>query len=70
MPELLRRQIGLIIVATVTQDQNFPSVACQIQERLGASGAAAMDISAACSGFVYATTVQNNLLKVIAMNTC
>lgn len=45
-------KIGLIIVATVSPDRNFPSVACQIQERLGAT-CPAMDISAACSGFIY-----------------
>ncbi|MEO4054250.1 beta-ketoacyl-ACP synthase III [Solibacillus sp. CAU 1738] len=46
-------QIGLILVATVTPDRAFPSVACQIQERMGAKNAAAMDISAACAGFIY-----------------
>ena len=46
-------QIGLILVATVTPDRSFPSVACQLQERLGAVNASAMDISAACSGFIY-----------------
>ncbi|MEC1178819.1 ketoacyl-ACP synthase III [Metasolibacillus meyeri] len=46
-------QIGLILVATVTPDQAFPTVACQIQEALGAKNAAAMDISAACAGFMY-----------------
>lgn len=46
-------QIGLILVATVSPDRAFPSVACQIQERIGAKHAAAMDISAACSGFIY-----------------
>ena len=56
-------QLGLIIVATVTQDQNFPSVACQIQERLGASGCGAMDISAACSGFIYATTIAKQFVE-------
>ncbi|MEK4228488.1 beta-ketoacyl-ACP synthase III [Solibacillus sp. FSL H8-0538] len=56
-------QIGLIIVATVTQDQNFPSVACQIQERLGAKQAGAMDISAACSGFIYATVVAKQFVE-------
>ncbi|CRK83476.1 beta-ketoacyl-ACP synthase III [Neobacillus massiliamazoniensis] len=45
--------IDLILVATVTADQPFPSVACMIQERLGAKKAAAMDISAACAGFMY-----------------
>lgn len=46
-------QIGLIIVNTVTPDRPFPSVACMIQERLGAKGSAAMDQSAACAGFMY-----------------
>ncbi|MCL1817403.1 MAG: ketoacyl-ACP synthase III [Spirochaetaceae bacterium] len=48
------RELDMIIVATVTQDYiGFPSVACIVQDRLGASSAAAMDIAAACSGFVY-----------------
>lgn len=46
-------EIDLILVATVTPDRTFPSVACVIQDRLGAKNAAAMDISAACSGFMY-----------------
>lgn len=46
-------QIGLIIVNTVTPDRPFPSVACMIQERLGATNAAAMDQSAACAGYMY-----------------
>ncbi|OZM58250.1 3-oxoacyl-ACP synthase [Lottiidibacillus patelloidae] len=45
--------LDLILVATVTPDQPFPSVACLIQDRLGARKAAAMDVSAACSGFMY-----------------
>ncbi|UTE71384.1 ketoacyl-ACP synthase III [Rossellomorea marisflavi] len=45
--------IDLILVATVTPDQPFPSVGCLLQERLGAKKAAAMDISAACAGFMY-----------------
>ncbi|MED4227354.1 beta-ketoacyl-ACP synthase III [Neobacillus cucumis] len=45
--------IDLILVATVTPDSPFPSVACRIQERLGAKKAAAMDVSAACAGFMY-----------------
>ncbi|WP_338753553.1 beta-ketoacyl-ACP synthase III [Bacillus sp. FJAT-52991] len=46
-------EIDLIIVATVTPDYSFPSVACMIQEQIGARKAAAMDISAACAGFMY-----------------
>ncbi|WP_108670058.1 beta-ketoacyl-ACP synthase III [Peribacillus acanthi] len=45
--------LDLILVATVTPDQPFPTVACMIQDRLGAKKAAAMDLSAACSGFMY-----------------
>ncbi|MGB2993856.1 MAG: beta-ketoacyl-ACP synthase III [Paenisporosarcina sp.] len=46
-------QIGLILVATVTPDMPFPSVSTMIQEKLGAKNAAAMDVSAACAGFMY-----------------
>lgn len=46
--------IDLILVATVTPDQPFPTVACMLQEKLGAKKAAAMDVSAACAGFMYA----------------
>ncbi|RYM01774.1 ketoacyl-ACP synthase III [Sporolactobacillus sp. THM7-7] len=45
--------IDMIIVATVTPDQPFPTVACTLQNRLGARKVASMDISAACSGFIY-----------------
>jgi len=46
-------EIGLILVATVTGDQPFPSMSCVIQQEIGAVNAAAMDISAACAGFMY-----------------
>jgi len=45
--------IDLIITATVTPDHSFPSVSCEIQHEIGAVNAAAMDISAACAGFMY-----------------
>lgn len=48
--------IELIVVATVTPDMLFPSTACLIQDRLGASHAWGFDLSGACSGFVYALT--------------
>lgn len=59
---LERRGLGpedldLIIVATVTPDMIFPATACLVQASLGASRAWAFDLSAACSGFVYALTV-------------
>jgi len=48
--------LDLIVVSTVTPDQSFPSTACHIQHRLGAPRAAAFDVSAACSGFLYGLT--------------
>ena len=50
-------ELDLIVVATVTPDMFFPATACLIQHRLGASRAWGFDLSAACSGFVYALTV-------------
>jgi len=47
-------KLDLIIVATISPDSNFPSVACLVQKALGANNAVAFDISAACSGFLYA----------------
>src|SRR2546430_1010152 len=46
-------QIDLIIVATITPDMVFPATACLVQEKIGAFRAAAFDIEAACSGFIY-----------------
>jgi 3-oxoacyl-[acyl-carrier-protein] synthase-3 len=46
-------QLDLIVVATITPDMFFPSTACILQEKLGAKKAAAYDLSAACSGFIY-----------------
>ncbi|PIC97841.1 MULTISPECIES: beta-ketoacyl-ACP synthase III [unclassified Sporosarcina] len=56
-------QIGLILVATVTPDNIFPSVATMIQERLGAKNAAAMDISAACAGFIYGVVTAKQFVE-------
>ena len=47
-------QIDLIVVATCTPEKAIPSVACQIQSRLGADNATAMDLNAACAGFLFA----------------
>lgn len=49
-------QVDVIIVATVTPDYIFPSTACLVQEAIGATNAFAFDLSAACSGFIYALT--------------
>jgi len=50
-------QIDLIIVATITPDMVFPATACLVQQKLGALRAAAFDIEAACSGFIYAMEI-------------
>ena len=55
--------IDLIIVATSTPDMVFPSVACILQNKLGMAGCAAFDIQAVCSGFVYALTVADAMIK-------
>ncbi|WP_066252120.1 beta-ketoacyl-ACP synthase III [Neobacillus drentensis] len=56
-------EIDLILVATVTPDTPFPSVACRIQERLGAKKAAAMDVSAACAGFMYGIVTAKQFIE-------
>jgi 3-oxoacyl-[acyl-carrier-protein] synthase III len=50
-------ELDLIVVATVTPDMMFPSTACLLQDKLGAKKAWGFDVSAACSGFVYALSV-------------
>ncbi|WP_290751733.1 beta-ketoacyl-ACP synthase III [Exiguobacterium sp. UBA3968] len=56
--------IGLIIVGTAT-GRAFPSTACIVQERLGARGATAFDISAACSGFIFALQTAASMLSTV-----
>ena len=55
--------LDLILVATCTSDSPLPSTACLIQHQLGASRAAACDISAACCGFIYALSVANAYVR-------
>ncbi len=61
--------LDMILVATVTPDMFFPSTACILQDRLGASRAGALDLSAACSGFIYGLAVANGLLHLGTMKT-
>ncbi len=56
------RRIDLIIVATTSPDSNFPAVACLVQKAIGAENAAAFDLSAACSGFLFALTTAKQYL--------
>ncbi|MCJ7812390.1 ketoacyl-ACP synthase III [bacterium] len=55
-------ELDCIIVATITPDAFIPSTACQVQAKIGAVNAAAMDISAACSGFLYAMILADKLI--------
>ncbi|MFH1629629.1 MAG: beta-ketoacyl-ACP synthase III [Pseudomonadota bacterium] len=56
-------KLDMIVVGTVTPDRQFPSVACTVQEALNANNAAAFDISAGCSGFLYALETVNNAIR-------
>lgn len=60
--------IDLIIVATSTPDMVFPSVACILQNKLGANGCPAFDVQAVCSGFVYALSVADSMIQTGAAN--
>jgi 3-oxoacyl-[acyl-carrier-protein] synthase-3 len=62
------QDIDLIIVATSTPDMVFPSTACILQNKLGANGCAAFDVQAVCSGFIYALTVADSMIKTGAAN--
>ncbi len=55
--------IDLIVLATTTPDQIFPSTACLVQSRLGIKGCAAFDVQAVCTGFVYALGIADNFIK-------
>jgi 3-oxoacyl-[acyl-carrier-protein] synthase-3 len=56
-------EIDLIIVATTTPDETFPSVATNLQSKLGMTRGAAFDVQAVCSGFVYGLAVADNFIK-------
>src|SRR5438105_10449178 len=55
-------QIDLIIVATITADMPFPSTACLVQRKIGARRAAAFDLEAACSGFIYGLEIAQQFI--------
>jgi 3-oxoacyl-[acyl-carrier-protein] synthase-3 len=62
-------QIDLIIVATITPDMPFPSTSCLVQEKIGAGRAAAFDIEAACSGYIYALEIGRQFIMSGTFNT-
>ena len=55
--------VDLILVATATPDMFFPATACLVQHRLGATNAAAFDLSAACSGFIYGLNTADSFIR-------
>lgn len=55
--------IDLIVVGTTTADKIFPSVACQVQRKLGISGCGAFDVQAACSGFIYGLDIADRFIR-------
>jgi 3-oxoacyl-[acyl-carrier-protein] synthase III len=67
--EVSAEQIDLIIVATVTPDMFFPATACWVQKKLGAIRAACFDVSAACSGFIYAMEIAQQFISNHVYNT-
>jgi len=56
-------ELDLVVVATATPDHSFPSVATQVQAAIGMQKGAAFDVAAACSGFIYALSVAENMIK-------
>ena len=56
-------QIDLIVVATTTPDQVFPSTACLLQQRLGIRGCPAFDVQAVCAGFIFALDIANRFIR-------
>jgi 3-oxoacyl-[acyl-carrier-protein] synthase III len=62
-------EIDLIIVATATPDHFFPATACFVQKKIGAINAACFDISAACSGFLYALEIAQQFISTHVYNT-
>ena len=62
-------EIDLILVATVTPDMFFPSTACFVQQKIGAKKAACFDVSAACSGFLYALEIAQQFITSHTYNT-
>ena len=62
-------ELDLIIVGTVTGDMAFPSTACILQQRLGAAKAAAFDVSAGCTGFIYSLSIARQFITGGACRT-
>ena len=57
------KDVDLIVLATATPDQTFPATATTVQHAIGANGGAAFDVAAVCSGFLYALTVADSMIR-------
>ena len=66
---MVANQIDLIILATATPDQTFPASATKVQAALGIADCIAFDVAAVCSGFLYALTVADNMIRGGAAKT-
>jgi 3-oxoacyl-[acyl-carrier-protein] synthase-3 len=62
------KDIDLIVLATATPDQTFPATATIVQHNLGCNGGVAFDVAAVCSGFLYAVSVVDSMLRTGAAN--
>lgn len=67
MANMSPEELDLIVVGTITPDRQFPSVACLVQNKINADNANAFDVSAGCSGFLYALSIAEN---AIATGSC
>ncbi len=63
------QDVDLIVVGTTTPDDTFPAVAVKVQSRLGLTGGAAFDVQAACSGFIYALSVADCMIRAGQIKT-
>jgi len=61
--DIKAKDIDLVIVATVTGDMPFPATACHLQHKLGLKKAAAFDVNAACSGFLYGLSIADSFIR-------
>src|SRR5258708_5120995 len=69
MAGVTAEQIDLIIIATITPDMPFPSTACLVQQKIGARRAAAFDVEAACSGFIYGLEIAQQFIMSLTYDT-
>lgn len=69
MANVTAESLDMIVVGTITPDRQFPSTACMVQNELNAPNAAAFDVSAGCSGFVYALSVVDNAIRAGSCKT-